>query len=85
MFDILQNHSIKLYLIKFHSKQNITKQWNLTCVSRPKILNIPLASYFLINLNFLVPHKAHFDNNIALLLLVFESLGFMFSVFFITL
>ena len=54
--------------------------------SRPKLLNIPLASDFLINLDFLVsPHVTHFDNNIVLSLLVFETLGLMFSVFFYTL
>ena len=43
----------------------------LNGVLRPKTLNIPLASHFLINLNFFLPHIAYFDNNIDLPLLVF--------------
>ena len=35
------------------------------------------------NLDFLLPHIAHFHNTIVLPLLVFETLGFMFSVFFL--
>ena len=33
----------------------------------PKLLNIPFVSLFLMNIDFLLPH---FDNNVALLLLV---------------
>ena len=51
----------------------------------PKLLNIPFASWFLINLDFLVSHIAHFDNKIALPLLVFETLGLFFQYFFYTL
>ena len=40
---------------------------------------------FLINIDLLLLHIAHFDNNIVLLLLVFETLQFLFSVFFYTL
>ena len=57
----------------------------LNGVLRPNPLNIPLDSCVLINFDFLVPHIPHFGNNIALPLLVFETLGFMFSVFFYTL
>ena len=57
----------------------------LNGVLRPKLLNIPLASCFLINLDFLIPQIAPFDNNISLLLLVFKTLEFIFSVFFCTL
>ena len=49
----------------------------------PKLLNSPFASWFLINLDFLLPHIAHFYNTIVLLLLVFETFGFMFSVSFL--
>ena len=52
----------------------------LNGVLRLKLLNIPFASCFLINFDFLLSHTAHFDNNIVLPLLVFETLGFMFSV-----
>ena len=51
----------------------------------PKLLNIPFASYFLINRYFLAAHIENFDNNIVLPLLVFESLGFMLLYFFCTL
>ena len=53
----------------------------LNGVLRPKLLNSHFASYFLINLDFLLPHMAHFDNIIVLPLLVFETLGFMFSIY----
>ena len=56
----------------------------LNGVLRPKLLNEPFASSFLINIDFLLPRIAHFDNSIVLLLLVFEILGFMISVFFYT-
>ena len=49
----------------------------LNCVLRAKFFNIPLASYFLINLELLLLHIAHFDNIIVLSFLVFETLGFM--------
>ena len=39
-------------------------------VLRPKPRNIPFASCCLINLDFLVPHIAHFYGNIVLPLLV---------------
>ena len=51
---------------------------------RPKLLTIPLASCFLMNLDFLLPHIAHFDNSIILPLLVFETLKFIFCIFFHT-
>ena len=41
-----------------------------------------LLLIFLINIDLLLLHIAHFDNNIVLLLLVFETLQFLFSVFF---
>ena len=52
----------------------------LNGASRPKLLNIPC---FFINLEFLLPHIAHFDNYIDLPLIVLKTLGFMFSVFFL--
>ena len=51
----------------------------------PRLLNNPFASCFLINCDFLAPHIAHFDNIFILPLLVFETSGFMFFVFFYTL
>ena len=38
----------------------------LNGVLTPKLRNSPFASWFLINLNFLLPHVAHFDNIIVL-------------------
>ena len=49
----------------------------------PNLLNNPFASQFLINLDFLLPHIAHFDNIITLPLLVLETCGFIFFVFFL--
>ena len=54
-------------------------------VLKTRLANIPFAPCFLINLDFLLPHIAHFDNIIVLPLLIFETFGFMFSVFFYTL
>ena len=72
--------------MEFYLKQNITNNEILiNGVLRSKLLNILLASCFLTNIDFLLPYTAHFDNSIVLLLLVFETLGFMFSVFFYTL
>ena len=48
-----------------------------------KLMNIFVASWFLTSLDFLLPYFAHFDNKIVLLLIVFGSLGFMFSVSFL--
>ena len=49
----------------------------------PKLLNSPFASWFLINPDFLLPHIAHFDNTIALPLLLLEIFGSMFSACFL--
>ena len=38
----------------------------LNGVLRPKLLNIPFASCSFINLDFILPHTAHFDNSINL-------------------
>ena len=51
----------------------------------PKLLSSSFASWYLINLEFLLPHIAHFENIIALPLLVLETSGSTFSVFFYTL
>ena len=51
----------------------------------PQDLNyfVTIGSCFLINLDFLLPHIAHFSNIIILPLLVFETLGFILFVFFL--
>ena len=52
-------------------------------VFRPKLLNNPFASCSFINLDFLLLHTAHFDDNIDLPFLVFNTLEFTFSVSFL--
>ena len=49
----------------------------------PKLLNDPLSFCSLINLDFLLNHAAQFDNDHALPLLVFKTLGFIFFVLFL--
>ena len=49
---------------------------------RPRLLNNPFAYYSFINLDFLLPHTAHFDSNISLPFFVFINFEFTFSVFF---
>ena len=51
----------------------------------PRLLNNPFASCFLINHDFLLPHTAHFDDNINLSLLVFIIFKSIFFVFFFAL
>ena len=48
----------------------------------PKLLNSRFASWFLINLDFLLPHIAHFDNIIDLPLLVPEIFSFFYIFYF---
>ena len=55
----------------------------LNRVFRPKLLNTPFPSCSLINHAFLLPHTAHFDNNIALPFLVFKTIELTISVFFL--
>ena len=54
-------------------------------VLRPILPKNPFASCYFINLYFLLPHIAHFDNNISLPFLVsniFQSIFFVFFWFF---
>ena len=49
-------------------------------ILRSELLNIPFASCSFINLDFLLPHKAHFDDNIILSFFVnfcFKNLDFL--------
>ena len=57
----------------------------LNGVLRPILLKKPFASYSFINLNFLLPHIAYFDDNIVLPFLVFNTFESIFSIFFYTL
>ena len=75
-------------MIHFYTHQNKilpNKDTLLNSVLTRKLLNNPFSSGFLINLDFLLPHIAHFDNIIVLPLLVFETLKSMFSVSFFAL
>ena len=54
----------------------------LNGVLTPKLLNNLFASWFLINFDFLLLHVAQLGNIVVLALLVFKTLGFLFSVFF---
>ena len=56
----------------------------LNSVFIPNLLINPFASWFLINLDFLLPNIAHFDNIITLPLLVLETCGFIFFFMFLT-
>ena len=51
----------------------------------PKILNSPLASFSLININFLVSHTTHFDKIISFPIFAFATPGFLLHVFLYTL
>ena len=51
----------------------------------PILLNNPFASCSLINVDFLAPYIAHFNNIIVSTLLVFETTGLAFSIFCYTL
>ena len=52
-------------------------------VLRPRLLNNRFASCSFINLDFLLPHTAHFDDNIDLPFLVFNTLEFTFFLSFL--
>ena len=52
-------------------------------VLRTKLLNIPFPSCSFTNPDFLLPHTAHFDNNVVLTFFVFNTFGSTFSVFFL--
>ena len=56
----------------------------LNDVLRPKLLNIPFASCSFINLDFLLPNIAYFDDNIVLPFLVFKTLELKLLSFFCT-
>ena len=55
----------------------------LNGVLTPNLLNNPFASCLLINLDLLLLHISHFYNIINLPLLVLETCGFMFFVYFL--
>ena len=49
----------------------------------PKLLNNPYASCSFINLDFLLPHAAQFDDKAILAFLVLTIFASLFSVFFL--
>ena len=49
----------------------------------PKLLNNPFASCSFMNLEFLLPHTAHFDNNKDLPFFVLNTLEFILSASFL--
>ena len=57
----------------------------LNAVLRPKLLNNTFASCLFMNLDFLLPHTAHFDDNIGLPFLVLTLLNLYFLYFFLAL
>ena len=52
---------------------------------RPKLLNIPFSSCSFMNLYFLLPDTAHFDDDTVLPFLVFTTFESTFFVLFCTL
>ena len=52
-------------------------------VLRPRLLNNPFASCSFINLDFLLPHTAHFDDKISLSFSVFNTFESTLSVSFL--
>ena len=52
-------------------------------VLRRKLLNIHFASCSFINLSFLLPHAAHFDNNMVLPFFVFITFESTFTLSFL--
>ena len=62
-------------------------EWNngilLNGVLRPRLLNIPFASCSFINLDFLLLHTAHFDDNMVLPFLFFNTFRATFLVLFL--
>ena len=57
----------------------------LNGVLKRKLLNNHFTFCSFINLDFLPPHTAHFDNNIGLPFLAFNTFESTFSVFFLNL
>ena len=75
----MELYSMKLYSMELRSKLSPNNGTSLlTGILRPKVVNFPLSSCFLISLDFLQPHTVHFDN-----VLVFETLGFILYLFFL--
>ena len=68
----------------FKTKEDPQKELKLRAVFILKLLNDTLAFCSLKNLNFLLPHTAHFHKIISFPLFVFAAFEFLLSVFFYT-
>ena len=91
-----KNHAYLLRVSITHNKKRIHSLYLLiNCISandddelclwygvfKAKLLNNPIASYFLINLDFLLSLITHFDKSISHSFFVFATLEFLISVF----
>ena len=66
------------------TKEELQKDFFLKSVLIPKLLNNPLASCCLINVDFVQSNTAHFDKSIILPVFVLATFGFYFKYFFCT-
>ena len=62
---------------------DLNKQISFKGIVIAKLHNNPLASCYLINLDFLLSHNAHVDKSIILPFFVLGTIGFLISVFFL--
>ena len=65
------------------TKEELQKEFFLKGVFISKLLNNPLASCCLINVDFVLSNTAHFDKSIILPFFVLASFGFLLEVFFL--
>ena len=66
-----------LFILYLQNKREPTKRTLLKVVFNPKLLNNPLVSRSLINLDFLVMHTAYFDKIISFPLFAFAIVRFL--------
>ena len=65
------------------TKEDLLNEFYLKVSLFLKLLNDPLASYFLISFDFLLSHTVHFDKSFILPFFVFTTFGFLLSLFFL--
>ena len=61
---------------------NTIKTILLKIVFIPKLINSPVASCYIINIDFLLSHTAHFDKSFIIPFLVLATFELLLSVFF---
>ena len=61
----------------YHVKQKLPNN----DILKLKMTLTPLVSCYIVNHDFLILHTAHFDKNVVLPLLVFETLGYIYSLY----